>query len=285
MHQLDLFKDNPKTIAARQLAEALSARDVERGRAGIQRLAGLDPYHEWVRHAETLVAVMEAPDPSGQEQGFEWIRCLERDWRPAAEAVLGPDGSEDFLASAWRRVARAIKAAPFDPSRPERHKSWACLQARDWEGVRRSVREVEGHETAPVLLARLAEAESRSNHRAQAVDHWFTLCWQAPAYFERIVEEPSFPDEALADAWRVAQDSDVEQEWSPEWFPAWVLLEEPELAKKCASRGGTDAARRTFEIVRSLLTTRQQDSSNLSLRRDLKALHPGLLGVFLSKYA
>ena len=285
MHQLDLFKDNPRTVATRQLTEALSARDVEKSRAAIQRLAGLDPHHERVSDAEILVAVMEAPDPSGQEQGFEWIRSLERDWRPAAETVLGPDGSKDFLAPTWRRIAQAIKAAPFDPSRPERHSSWACLQARDWGGLCRSVREVEGYETAPVLLARLAEAEWRMGERVQAMDHWFTLCWQAPDLFERIVEERAFPAEPLARAWRRALDEDMEEEWSPEWFPAWLLLEEPTLARQSATRGGHDAAQRAFAVIRSLLTTHPTDAGQATRRAALKDLHPGLLAVFLKRYA
>lgn len=282
--QLDLFHDAPSTVAANKLAQALSARDIGGSRAATQRLAALAPDHAWLREAWTLVAVLQAPDPKDPEEGFEWIRSLERDWRPAAEAVLGPDRSGDFLAPVWRRIARAIESAPFDPASPERHASWACRQARDWDGLRRSVLSVEAYETAPVLLERLAEAEWRLGERAGAMDHWFTLCWQAPAHFERIVEAPAFPAEALARAWRRALDEDMEEDWSPEWFPAWLLIAEPALARQSASSGGADAAQRAFVVVRSLLDTPATGARQLTLRAELKALHPGLLAAFLRKY-
>ena len=148
-----------------------------------------------------------------------------------------------------------------------------------------SVLTVQGYETIPVLLARQAEAEWCLGKRTQAVDHWFTLCWRSTAAFEQLVGEPDFPDEGVAAAWRRAQDADLEPELSSAWFPAWMLLEEPMLARQCAAREGQDTPSRAFQVVRTLLTTGHEDPSILSLRRDLRALHPGLLASFLKKFA
>ena len=285
MRQLDLFHDNPKTVARNKLREGLSARDSGRSRIALERLSVLDPLHGLATDVRTLIAVMEAPTPEGQEQGFERIHSLEQEWLPAAEALLGADGSRDFLAPVWRCIGQAIESAPFDPAFPKRHASWAYQQGRDWTNVQCSVLTVQGYETIPVLLARLAEAEWRLGNRMQAVDHWFTLCWRSAAAFEQLVEEPDFPDEGVAAAWRRAQDADLEPELSSAWFPAWMLLEEPMLARQGAAREGQDTPSRAFQVVRKLLTTGPEDPSTLSLRRDLRALHPGLLASFLKKFA
>ncbi len=285
MRQLDLFHDNPKTVARNELREALSARDSRRSRIALERLSVLDPLHGLATDVRTLIAVMEAPTPEGQEQGFERIHSLEQKWLPAAEALLGADGSRDFLAPVWRCIGQAIESAPFDPPFPKRHASWAYRQGRDWTNVQCSVLTVQGYETIPVLLARLAEAEWQLGNRTQAIDHWITLCWRSAPAFEQLVGEPDFPDEGVAAAWHRARDADLEPELSSAWFPAWMLLEDPVLARQCAAREGQDRPSRAFQVVRKLLTTGPEDPSNLSLRRALRALHPGLLASFLKKFA
>ena len=49
-----------------------------------------------------------------------------------------------------------------------------------------------------------------------------------------MIEAADFPDWALRSAWRVALEQDFEPEMTAEWFPAWMLLEEPGLAAALA---------------------------------------------------
>ncbi len=284
MRQLDLFHDNPRTRARNELRDALSAHDAGRSRTALEQLTELDPGHDLSTAAQTMIDALEAPAPGASDQGLDRLRSLEQEWLPAAETLLGRDGSREFLGPAWRDIARAIESLPFDPTRPARHASWAYGQGRDWINVRRSVLTVQGYGAIPVLLARLAEADWRLGNRPQAVSHWFTLCWRSAADFEQLVGKPDFPDEGVAAAWRRAQD-DLEPELSPAWFPAWMLLEEPALARQCAAQEGQDAPRRAFQVTRALLTTGPEEPSSLALRRDLQALHPGLLASFLKKFA
>ena len=285
MRQLDLFQDNPATRALNQLRDALSARDVDRCRDALAWLSREQPGHEVESEARTLMEALEAPAPEAPAEGLRALESVEREWLPAAKRVLGPEDGRDFLAPLWRGAARAIESIPFNPACPERHASWAYHCGRDWSSARRSVLGVEGYDAHPVLLARLAEAEWRLGKRVRALDHWFTLGRRSPSAFEALMSKPDFPDEAIATAWRRAQDSDVEPAISPEWFPAWMLLEEPALAQPCESRQEQDAAGQALRVVRTLLTTHPDDPSNLPLRRELKTLHPGLLETFLRKYA
>lgn len=285
MGQLDLFRDNPGTIAFNELRAAVLAGDVGRARSSLERLTGHDAHHPLATHARTLMAAMEAPAPEGAGQGFEWLHSLERDWLQAAAALLGADDGRDFLVPMWRCAGRALDSAPFDPARPKRHASWAYLQGQDWANLKRSVLAVQGYETAPVLLGRLAEAEWRQGNRTQAVECWFALCWRAPAAFEQLVETSDFPDRGVARAWHLAQDQDVEPALSSEWFPAWMLLQEPRLADQSTSCDGQDGPRRAFDVVRTLLAGNHGDHRNIPFRKELRTLHPGLLSCYLKKFA
>ena len=141
------------------------------------------------------------------------------------------------------------------------------------------------HETTPVLLTRLAEAEYRLGDRTRAIGHWFELCWRAPAVLRGLVDDPGFPDADVAAAWGAAQDQDVEPELSPEWFPAWMLLQEPSLAARLAPLGESHGPRRAFDVVRDLLTDSANDAHRIALRRELKTLHPALLTGYLDRFA
>ena len=280
--QLDLFIDGAQTAAVNALLDALAARDAgEAGRA-LERLVRIDRDHGQRFHATALIAALEAPAPEGPERGLERLDRMEREWLPAASALLGAR-RRDFLAPSWRDIGRALDPAPFDPNRPERHASRAYREGLDWESARRSVLAVPDHERQPVLLARLAEAEWRLRNRVQAVECWFALCRLAPDEFERLIEAPDFPDWAMRTAWRFALEHDPEPEMTPAWFPAWMLIEEPGLAGVLDPLGSDDDPSRAFDAVIALLGHPEPDERGIGLRRALQAVHPGLLKRYLAK--
>ena len=285
MRQLDLFHDSPRTIVLNVLREAIVARNALEAGITFERLLNLDPGHEMASDAGTLIAILETPAPEGPDEGIEWLHALEQEWRPAAVRLLGTGDGRDFLAPVWRCIGEALGPRPFEPVHPERHPSWAYLQGQDWENLKRSVLGVPEHETTLVLLARLAEAEYRLGDRTRAIEHWFALCWRAPAVLRGLVDDPDFPDADVAAAWNAAQDQDVEPELSPEWFPAWMLLQEPSLAARLAPSGKNDGPRRAFDLVQGLLTNRANDAHRIALRRELKTLHPALLTGYLNRFA
>ena len=209
---------------------------------------------------------------------------MEREWVPAATILLGAH-RRDFLAPLWRDIARALGPAPFDPSRPERHATRAYREGLAWEHLRQAVLAAPGYATEPVLLARLAEAHWRLPDRANAIESWFALCHLAPEVFERVIEAADFPDWALRSAWRVALEQDFEPEMTAEWFPAWMLLEEPGLAAALAPCRTDDDPSRAFDATMSLLAHPSLDGHGIELRRSLQAIHPGLLERFLAKRA
>ena len=280
--QLDLFIDSAQTAAVNALLDALASRDPGKAGKALERLVGIDRDHGQRFHAVALIAALEAPAPDGPVSGLERLERMEREWLPAASALLGAR-RRDFLAPLWRDIGRALDPAPFHPHRPECHASRAYREGLDWERLRRSVLAVPGYEREPVLLARLAEAEWRLRNRAQAVESWFALCRLAPEEFERLIEAPDFPDWALRTAWREALEQDPEPEMTPAWFPAWMLLEEPGLAGVLESHDSDDDPSRAFDLVIALLAHPDPDERGIELRRALQSIHPGLLARYLAK--
>ena len=299
--QLDLFLDSPVTSAANALLDALRAGDPGEGRRARARLTELAPGHPHAAPATALIEMLETPPPGDAAQGHEWAGRLEREWAPAASTLFGARGAQ-WLAPRWCAAGRAIESGRLDPEQdPERHPSAACLRGFDWPGVKRSVLATPDYETAPALLARLAEAEWRLGHRCLAIPHWFTLCWRAPGAFRELIADRDFPDRAIRDgwdAWSLAEDrDDPGAGTSPEWFPAWMLLHEYGLARTLALRqddgrgghpepGPESGPERAFGLLLALLTRPPAaDPGSVALRRELGAVHPGLLRRYMAKLA
>ena len=235
--QLDLFIDSAQTVAVNALLDVLIARNAGKARQALERLVRIDRDHGQRFHAPKLIAALDAPVPEGSERGLDRLERMEREWAPAAAALLGVR-RRDFLAPLWRDIARALGPAPFDPSRPERHATRAYREGLDWGHLKQSVLAVPDYATEPVLLARLAEAHWRLHDRANAIDSWFALCPLAPEVFERVIEAADFPDWALRTAWRVA----LEQDFEPEMTPR--VVSRLDAARRARTRGRTRAAPR-----------------------------------------
>ena len=199
-------------------------------------------------------------------------------WVPAASQLLVSRAPE-FLRPLWQGIASGLDPARFEAGDGERHVSWIHRQCFDWERVRDSILAVPTHADAPVLIERLAEAECRLRNRVAAVAHWFALGRSAPERLKAALDSASFPDSALLAGWRAARASGLEPEITTAWFPAWMLLREPGLARALDFVGGARAPDRAFDSLKALLTS---DSGNTERRADLQSAHPGLLAEFLA---
>ena len=276
--QLDIFLDSAAVVATNALVEALRARSPDNARRELARLAKVAPEHGYRAPAAALIEALELPVPQDHAEVLERCDTLIEEWLPAASTLLA-GSARDFLRPLWRDIGNALDAARFDPQRPDRHASWAYRNGLDWDNVKRSVRAVQGYARVPVLLGLLAEAEWRLHDRLSAVRRWFELCRVAPQHFKEFIELPDFPDLPLRRAWRSAEEQDLEPEILVEWFPAWMLLQEPGLARVLEPSGDLSGPGRAFDLTMALVTTNAQDAG---LRRELQAIHRGLFASFLA---
>ena len=278
MKQFDLFRDSRETRARNALHDALAQADANKARRAHDELSDLEPSHRWLPHASTLIAALETPLPTDADGGLAILARLDGDWTVAADEIFG-EGEHDLLVPFWRAVGHVLKGVEFGPERPDLHASHAWMKIGEWASVERCIRDVPDYRAHPALLSRMAEAIWRQQRWAEAADHWFALCWLAPDEFQRLMERGEITDRTLCDGWYTGLDQDLDPAMTAAWFPAWMLLHKPGLARLVAVPAGTSAPEAAFT---TLLTLTADDGGNTDARRRLQQLHSGLLAYFLS---
>ncbi|MCY3796144.1 MAG: hypothetical protein OXG51_17440 [Gammaproteobacteria bacterium] len=275
--QLDLFLDSGATAALNDLQAALLRRNPDDARGALLRLGKIRPDQAAAPLAQVLIEALRTAPPANHEQALERLERIKAEWAPAASRLLA-GRAQDFLRPLWQGVASGLDPSRFEAADSERHVSWIHRQCLDWENVKASILAVPGHWNVPALVERLAEAEWWLRDRISAVAHWFALCRSAPERFKAMLDVPHVPDAALLGAWRAAKASDIEPEVTIAWFPAWMLLAEPGLARVLDFAGGKQPPDRAFDLLKALLTT---EADNIDRRAELAAVHRGLLERFL----
>ena len=279
LDQLDLFNDSSSVQASNALRWALTNRDAGGSRRAHERLAAIDASHRWLPCAEHLIDALEMPAPAGSADALAILHLLDGDWTEAADEILGA-GQHDLLMPIWRTVAAALAGADFDPEHPNRHASYAWMKGGDWASVEQAILGVPEYRSQSALLPRMAEAIWRQRRWFEAADHWFALCWQAPDEFAGLMERGRIPDATLRNGWDAGRDQDIEPGISAAWFPAWMLLHMPGLARKVAEAPGKSGPEAAFNTMVALATG---SGAVASLRKRLQRLHPGLLSLLLER--
>ncbi|MDE0155935.1 MAG: hypothetical protein OXS28_10055 [Gammaproteobacteria bacterium] len=227
--------------------------------------------------AAVIIDALRTPAPRDLSATVAYLEKLTREWALAAETLFKTEG-KTLLAPRWRAVGQALECVAFDPAYPDRHASRACLEAGDWEAAVGAVQTEDGFAEQPVLVGRLAQALWQTQRTVQAIERWFSLCWSAPEYFTGLLENGHISAPLLLEHWREAINADVEPEISTVWFPAWMILHEPGLARLIKSRGATSGPQRAFDLARELVMS---DDEQIEARQELKDIHPGLFRRFL----
>ncbi len=276
--QFDLFLHSADVVAETELREALLERRANEAQQKLRELRVRNPDHRVLEPASAIIDALKAPPPHDPNTALERLERLEAAWSPAAKTLFGVDEGRDLLAPLWRAAGVALDSIRFDPDHPDRHASRAYLMYEDWAAVLRVIEAEQDYEHQPVLLERMAQALWQLNRTVQAFERWFTLCWLAPAYFERMIRTERIPASILAEYWNQAMDADMEPELSIEWYPAWVLLHEPGLARSVTRRAAVADPERVFNLIKELLSG---NDKQLALRRELRDIHPGLFHYYL----
>ena len=278
--QPDLFLDGAQAQVQNQLIEAITARDAAASGVKLRQLAKLDAGHWAIDHAVALIGALQAPALEQPEEARQRLDAIENRWLPAASSLLRA-GARDFLSPLWRDVGRALEDAPFASGDAKGHASWAYLNGLDWSSAKRTILEVPEWDCEPLLHTWLALARWRLAEYREAMRSWFALCWRFPAHFAECVESTTFPNSSLQRAWKEAQDQDLDPAITPAWFPAWLLVGHPGIARTMGPCGGTSDPERAYD---HLVALRRgiSDREDLDHRRALKDLHTDLLGRYLA---
>lgn len=279
--QFDLFLHSADIIAENDLRESIRAGNADEAQHKLNELRKRKADHKILEPAAAMIDALNTAAPHDSDAALVCLDKLVSEWTPAAKYLFGA-AHKTMLAPLWGAAGQALEKTVFDPENPERHASRAYLESGDWNSVLRVTQAETGLENQPVLLERTAEALWQTDQTAQAIERWFTLCWQAPAYFERLIRNGDISSPFLLAHWNEAMDIDMEPELSTEWYPAWVMLREPGLALSLKNRGADSGPERAYDLIRELV---KSDDEQLALRRELRDIHPGLFHFFLQNKA
>ena len=275
--QFDLFFHSDDVIAENELRAALRVGNAGAAQSKFNELKACVHDHRILGPASAMIDALGSAPPRDSDAALMYLDRLEREWAPAERDIFGIE-TQGILAPLWDVVGQALEGVAFDPGHPERHSSRAYLECADWNSVLRVIRAEPELDIQPVLLERMAEALWQIGQTALAIERWFTLCWLAPAYFEKLMDDGYISASILQRHWNETINVEMEPELTTEWYPTWVMLREPGLARAISSRGADTGPERAFDLVRELMTGNDE---HLELRRKLKDIHPGLFHYFL----
>ena len=279
--QFDLFLHSADVIAENELREALRAHNADEAQQKLTELRTRNPNHHALEPASAMINALRTAPPHDSTTALVCLRRLEQEWTLAAQTLFDVEGQK-ILAPLWRATGLALESIRFDPEHPDHHASRAYLECGDWRAALRVIQAEPGCENQPVLLERMAQALWQTDRTAQAIEQWFMLCWLAPEYFAGMIRNGHIPASFLLEHCNQAMNVDMEPELSVEWYPAWVMLHEPGLARSVKRRDAVAGPERAFDLIRELLLS---NGEQLALRRELRDIHPGLFHYYLHNQA
>ncbi|MEX0916101.1 MAG: hypothetical protein WDZ60_09420, partial [Wenzhouxiangellaceae bacterium] len=259
--QLDLFIDNPQTVARNRLIRALRSNNVGSALEALGQFSQAGAGHDDLSAAETLVDALNWPG-DGELEPATGLEFLEQQLVPAARRLL--DRSADaWLAPYWNRLADAMDPRKFDPDQPKLHPGWPARQAGNWARAIEACMAVPDLARQPILLHRLADAGIALGDRMLAIGALAELCWHDPRAAETWLRDCRDPGiEARRD-----QFWDLEPELETALFPAWLalFLPTPDPMGQ-ASSGQTAKACQTYNTARALHKKQGDPERRIALR-------------------
>ena len=262
--QLDLFFDGQSTNTIHQLIDALADHDPRAAERALDQLESSDPGDPLVAAAPQLIAML-AGDFSDPERSWIQVEAA----AALADAHLGDRGS-DFLRPLWTKLAHSLKQA----RECDRHPSAAWARIPNWPEVAASLGSEPALLSDAELLMRGVVAQ-RHLHETALARHWFChLCWRYPQLEEEIQMLASRHlglSEILED-WR---DQEFDLDWGWQELPCWLLLRGALAPGVADDPQASDAFTALATVLRA--------SRDIQARKNLQAVHPGVLRAFLDR--
>ncbi len=271
--QMDLFMDNPSVVTENKLINALNNRELAKAQSLLDQLDQQVPNHPQLGDYDRLIAYAQhIQKPLAADFIREELERLKTTILPVAQKLLRQT-TRDYVAPAWRRLAKALTDSAHQDSSSDLHASYAWQQMQNWGEVKNTIINTPNYQQQPILLARLAQAFWYLQRWDQCLLCWCHLFGLDAKFSAEEIEHQA--DARLLLMWHDFK----EQELSDEDFPAWLLLQEPGLIHHIDNQFFENADQPLLEVLVQLL--RAQGDDEMEWRRQLQKLNPTLLRVYL----
>jgi hypothetical protein len=266
--QLDLFFDSAPACTENDLIRAIIDKredDVFRLMSQLQALAP-EKQQKFAR----LLALQNELTVS-RKSSERKIKLLQQTVTPLAFDVLG-QFAHDFLTPLWHMLSAEVADRYFDAELPEDHLSFTAFKGFQWQQVLASITQEAGWIKQPVLLFRYGEACFKLNKELEGLESWFRLFIAFPVVAETLVGNTCY--RLLLSDWRLFNELDPELE--PSFFPAWIVLKKPALAKNAFTFNCESVANASLQLMCSLVGCKKNDVNEtiIKLRGRLQQQNP-----------
>jgi hypothetical protein len=300
--QLDIFEHGREVMLRNDVVHALERRDAPASRAACDRLAQEYPADDALAALRTLTGYLEAAE-SDRHQAFgnhqalgEARKTLDGTIGPAARRAFGDRDATVWLQASWQALARRAGSLAFDARHPHDHAAALWLRAGGWEAAAQAVATIESWRRIPVPLAWMAEARLHLLGLRATWPLLAELGWMSPALLEALA--PRSPDPLLAQlmaSFEASFDANFETNATESggandtghlaWFPAWVLIERPNLREQLApaQAGRHGAPEQAMRLLVELLGLERQGrhADIVARRKMLRDLQPSLYAMYM----
>lgn len=281
--QMDLFMDNAALIAENRVLQAIAQRQYDRAAEYLHQLSHLNPSHARLGGFQDLLTygqhMQTQPDIAEQDLIPE-LQGLHDEVCPLAREVLGLM-ARDYLAQAWRRLARNLQGRTFEAAQPDCHISFALLQIPDWQGLEASLVDEPQLYRAPELMARLAQAYYHNRQSGLALLTWALLVDAYPDRGEALLSAADVDCKALWDDFLA-----YDEHWSSACFLGYAVIRKPGLLQQWQRLPAAAVPLPQTAVNRTtcdLVAARLAEQPDNHLRQTLQTQSPAMLRCFLNK--
>lgn len=287
--QFDLFKDSPDVGLRNAVVAALCARNPGALRETIDCLRSNFPNDSHLGGFEHLYAeclLLRQAEWSAADIARQ-IERIETRLLPVLRKVIGTDAAQRWIVPVYGELARAAAGQGFSRSEANAHSASIFLRAGELASARAAVETIPSWRRIPEPLAWMAEIALRQNLPDEYWPLTAELAWIAPALLA-----PLFAQAAPASVLRLYREFRAEAEDDGNkgdpatWFPAWLLVEHPDLLPLLRTAHPHDSRpARSAALLIDLLTGERQGLTQTMVgkRGQLRELAPAIFGRYMAR--
>lgn len=282
--QLDLFEHSRDVTYRNAVIDALACRNASAAARAIGDLTAEYPADSMLSEFNLLCErlTVRVRAPLNRATVGEILRATEASIG-GAQRVFGGE-AESWLSPFWAELAAATTDLPFDARDEVLHAAPFYLRAGKWVDATTCIESIPSWRRQPAPLAWRIEATARMAGVDQIWPLLAELSWMAPHRAETLIEQLNM-EELTKPVRRFHIEFDGENKVSEfAWFPAWVLIEHPQLADRfrAAQAGADTPAERCARLVLSLLALERQGRHDMlfDVRKKLRDTH----GMLFERY-
>lgn len=282
--QLDLFKDNPDVGLRNAVIAALHTHRTDALREAIDALRNDFPDDKYLDSFEQLYAECLLLRSMAIKQQIERI---ETRLLPLLQQIIGGDAAQHWIEPIYGELAQAVAGQAFTRARANTHTAALFLRAGEFDLARTAIEAISSWRRIPEPLAWMTEITLRQN---LPDDYWplaAELAWIAPALLA-----PLLAHAAPASMLRLYREFCTEAEGDGSegdpatWFPAWLLVEHPDLLPflRSAHPHNSRPARSAVLLIDLLIGERQGLSQTMVGKRgQLRELAPAIFARYMAR--